>query len=275
MRRLLLPLLAGAALLAVWTHAAGATSRALPADDGWAQLPSGLDLGVFTVDPAPTHGDGRLVVVRVDPARFELVAYAASAEGAARTAADWVDTTPGLLAAINASMYGPDLRTAVSLLVADGHANNPTLGADNSVLAFGGDAPARIIDRTCEDFDTLRPRYPTLIQGIRMLGCQGNVWEEQPRRWSEAAIGQDADGRVLFLFARTPWSAHTFVEHARSLDLGLTRLQHADGGPPAQLAWRDGGATVGLVGSYETDARENDSRVFAVAVPNLVGVRAR
>jgi hypothetical protein len=249
---------------------------ALPNADGWTRLPSGLDLGVFTVDPDPTHGDGRLVVVRVDNARFELVAHVASNGGVTRTAEDWVDATPGVLAAVNASMYAPDQRTAVSLLVADGHVNNPILSADNAVLAFGGTESSRIIDRTCEDLAALRVRYPTLIQGIRMLGCDGaNVWEEQPRRWSEAAIGQSADGDILFLFARTPWSAHTFVEHARGLDLGLVRLQHADGGPPAQIAWRDGDAIVGLVGSYESDVRENDLRVDAVAVPNLIGVRAR
>ncbi|MES2638320.1 MAG: phosphodiester glycosidase family protein [Myxococcota bacterium] len=187
-----------------------------------------------------------------------------------------MDVTPGLLGAINASMYAPDQRTAVSLLVADGHINNPTLSTDNTVLAFGGGQAGRIIDRTCEDLPALRVRYPTLIQGIRMLGCDGaNVWEEQPRRWSEAAIGQSADGDILFLFARTPWSAHRFVEHARGLDLGLVRLQHADGGPPAQLAWRDGDRIVGLVGSYESDVRENDLSVDATDVPNLVGVRAR
>ncbi|MDP2306562.1 MAG: phosphodiester glycosidase family protein [Pseudomonadota bacterium] len=276
MRKWTIALLSSAAVLAAWSYAAGATARALPLADGWTRLPSGLDLGTFTVDRTPTHGDGRMVVVRVDQARFELVAYTASADGETRTAREWVGDTPGVLAATNASMYEPDQRTASSLLVAGGHINNPTLSADNAVLAFGGTAPARIVDRTCQEFEAVRPLYPSLIQGIRMLGCDGaNVWEEQPRRWSEAAIGQSANGDILFLFARTPWSAHAFVEHARGLELELVRLQHADGGPPAQVAWRDGAATVELIGSYETDSRHDDLRVDAVAVPNLVGIRAR
>ena len=107
-----------------------------------------------------------------------------------------------------------------------------------------------------------------------MMGCGGvNTWAPQSRIWSEAAIGQDAEGRILLVFARTPWPMHTFVEHARVT--GAVRLQHADGGPPAQIAWRDGDRVQGLVGSYETGVAERDDDVTAWPIPNLLGVVAR
>jgi hypothetical protein len=259
------------AALAVWMWRAGATERAVADRSGWETLPSGLELGVFPVDPAPRAGDGRIVVVRVDPDRFALRIRAASVVGAPATAAAWLAEDAAVLAAVNTSMYQRDGRTSTGLLVVDGVANNGALSKDNAVLTFGA-GPPRLVDRTCEAL----PEAPNAIQGIRMLGCGGeNVWAPQPNAWSEAALGEDADGNTLLVFARTPWPMHEFVERVRGLGIGVTRLQHAEGGPPAQLAFRDGARVAQLVGSYETDVRENDGNGTAMAVPNLLGVVAR
>jgi hypothetical protein len=283
------PLVLGVALIFALTAALGArtwlagrSARVLQDRSGWTTLPSGLELGVFPVVSHPEIGDGRLAVVRIDPARFALKLRTASADPRhrSRTAADWMADDPTVLGAINASMFDVDGSTAVSLLVADGQVNNGTLSKDNAVLAFGPDSPdlpaARIIDRTCEDLDALRPHYQSLVQGIRMVGCNGeNTWAEQPRAWSEAAIGQDDHGRILFLFSRTPFTAHAFVDHVLGLGIGVTRMQHGDGGPPAEMAWRNGAAVEELVGSYESDVAEHDQNTTAQDLPNLLGVVAR
>jgi hypothetical protein len=254
---------------ACWMWRAGATERAVAGRAGWQTLPSGLALGVFTVDPAPIAGDGRIVVVRVDPRRFALKLRAASVAGEPATAGGWLRGDDEVLVAMNAAMFEPDGVTATGMLVADGHVNNGALSKDNAVLTFD---PPHLVDRTCEPVPAAR----NVVQGIRMLGCAGeNVWAPQPRAWSEAAIGEDADGNTLFVFARTPWPMHEFVEHVRGLGLGVTRLQHAEGGPPAQLAFRDGARVAELVGSYETGVQEDDTNATAWAVPNLLGVVAR
>jgi len=45
-----------------------------------------------------------------------------------------------------------------------------------------------------------------------MLRCdRANVWAQQPKRWSHAAIGLDGAGRVLFVHARSPWSIRDVI----------------------------------------------------------------
>ncbi len=246
-------------------------------EETWTTLQPGLELAVLD-SPVPSKlGDSRVRVLRVDPARFELVLAAASAlDGRTRTAREWA-ADQGLVAAINASMYREDHRTSVALMRTREHVNNGRLSKDRTVLAFdrldASAPPVAIIDRDCDDLDRARERYGTLIQSIRMVSCDGrNVWSQQDRRWSHAAIGIDGSGRPLLIHARSPWSTHDFIEILRGLPLDLARLQYAEGGPEAQL-WIGAGRDLELYGSFETGFYEDDSNAVAWPVPNVVGVR--
>lgn len=267
MRWLIIPFF----LLACWSWAAGATYRALPDSDGWSTLPSGLELGVFTVDPAPDIGDGRITVLRVDPARFKLELRL----GADRTADRWLAEHPEPLAAINPSMYEPD-GTGTAMLVANGVASNPRRSSDRAFIGWGPTGAPRLLDTTCAPIDP--QAYPNLIQGIRMLGCRGeNTWRPSDARWSEAALGGDRAGHLLLVFARTPWPMQEFINHVRQLPMPgagnrVVHLQHADGGPPAQLAYRDGDTVKSLIGAYERFFPEQDLATVAPVLPNLLTV---
>src|SRR5206468_3610842 len=90
-----------------------------------------------------------------------------------------------------------------------------------------------------------------LVQSIRMISCNGeNVWSRQERRWSTAAIGMDALGRILFLHVRSPYSTHDLIDILKALPLGLTRAMYAEGGPEAQLFVSSGAEEHEWVGSY-------------------------
>jgi len=247
----------------------------------WSSLQPGLDLGVFDAPVPSDIGDSRIRVLRVDPARLELVLLNASAdpELGNRTAKDWVQTE-GLLAAINASMYGTDHRTSVAHMERAGHVNNGRWSKDNAVLAFDpvakGTPPVTIIDNRCDDREAEAKRYRTLVQSIRMLRCDGaNVWSQQPKRWSHAVIGIDGDGRALLIHARSPWTTHDFIDQLRALPLDLKRLQYAEGGPEASLYVQAGGVEVDQFGSYETGFFESDDNDHAWPIPNVIGVRPR
>jgi hypothetical protein len=109
-----------------------------------------------------------------------------------------------------------------------------------------------------------------------MISCRGrNVWSQQPKRWSAAAIGADERGRILFLHARSPYSVHDLIEMLQELPLGLERAMYVEGGPEAQLYVESGGEALELVGSYETDFNENDDNAAAWPVPNVVAIRRR
>jgi len=247
----------------------------------WRRLEAGLELGEFASPRPSDRGDSIVRALRIDPSRFELRLLNASADarGGALTARAWC-ARAGLVAAINASMYQADHRTSVSFMRTASHTNNPRLSKDRAVLGFEPREPgvpaATIIDRECDDFDTLRTKYGTLVQSIRMISCKGeNVWSRQERRWSTAAIGTDALGRILFLHVRSPYSTHDLIDILKSLPLGLTRAMYAEGGPEAQLYVSSGAEEHEWVGSYGTGLNEEDDNRIAWPVPNVVGIARR
>jgi len=247
----------------------------------WRALEPGLDLGEFPSPRPSERGDSIVRVLRIDPARFELRLMNASApdQGRALTARRWC-ARGDLVAAINASMYQTDHRTSVSLMRTGAHTNNPRLTKDRAILAFDrldtSLKPVAIIDRDCEDIEKLRDRYGSLVQSIRMISCKGkNVWSQQPRRWSTAAIGMDAQGRVLFVHVRSPYSTHDLIDILLALPLRIERALYAEGGPEAQLYVNSGGREHEWVGSYETGFNEDDDNHTAWPVPNVIGIARR
>jgi hypothetical protein len=220
-------------------------------------------------------------VLRSVPDRFgvRLLNASAAPEGRPRTARQWCEAE-GAVAAINASMYRTDHRTSVSLMRTREHVNNPALTKDMALLAFDPDRPGlpavTLIDRECDDLDSLRTGYGTLVQSIRMISCRGkNVWSQQPRKWSTAVIAVDRDGAVLFIHVRSPYSTHDLIDVLRDLPLGIARAMYVEGGPEAQLYVRAGGETLEFVGSFETGFFENDGNTVAWPVPNVVAITRR
>lgn len=244
----------------------------------WKTLESGLEFGVF-ISPQPSEiGDSLIRVLRIDPQRFKLRLLNASAmtRGKSLTAREWCRHY-GLVAAINASMYQKDNRTSVSLMKTRGQVNNPRLSKDRTILAFDPlnpqDPPVKIIDLDCDDFEFWKDRYGTLVQNIRMISCQGrNVWSQQSKKWSTAAIGLDHEGKILFIHVRSPYSTHDLIKVLKALPLHITQAFYVDGGPVAQLCFQGDGQEVEFLGSYETGIHENNLNRQAWPIPNVIGV---
>lgn len=277
-RLVLAPLLV---VLAAAAPASRARAVGLAGPGAWNVLEPGLELGTFRVRSDSDAGDPAIRVLRIDPGRFRLRLLSASApdQGEGRSAREWV-ARHDLVAAINASMYQEDLRTSVSLMRSADHVNNPRLSRDMAVLAFDrrveGVPEVQIIDRECQDLEALRHRYGTLVQSIRMLSCTGeNVWAQQPRRSSSAAIGTDDAGRVLLIHSGAIVSTHDLVELLRALPIGLRRCMYAEGGSEAQLYVRAGGREAEFVGAYRSGAGLGGEPLRAPRIPNVVGVERR
>jgi hypothetical protein len=239
----------------------------------WQALEPGLEYALFDGPPVD-GGDGKIAVVRIDPARFELRLLAASApgEGTLRSARDWAYRA-GASAAINASMYQEDYRTSVSLMRTREHVNQRRVSKDKAVLAFdplvSGVAPVRIVDRECEDLDQASARYGTLVQSIRMISCdRRNVWAPSERRFSTAAIGVDRRGRILFIHARTAWPVHELIAALLGLPIELAQAMYVEGGPEAQVFARGGGRELERVGTFEGATPAANARAWPV--PNVI-----
>jgi Phosphodiester glycosidase len=253
-----------------------ATAPPPAAATAWRALDAGLDLGEFS-SPLAAGGDGLIHVLRIDPKRWRLRLLNASAQedGTPRTARAWAKQE-GLAAAINASMYQSDLKTSVSLMRAPGHVNNPRLSRDKAILAFDPKdpslPPAQIIDRECQDLESLGARYGSLVQSIRMVSCTGrNVWSPQEKAWSTAAIGIDRQGRVLFIHSRAPYTTHNFIEALLALPVELKNAMYAEGGHEAQMFVSAGGRQFEYLGGAD-DGSDDGLAGLAWPIPNVIGI---
>ena len=94
-----------------------------------------------------------------------------------------------------------------------------------------------------------------------MISCKGaNVWTQQPKRWSTAAIATDREGRVLLIHVRSPYTVHDLIDNLRKLPLSIDRAMYVEGGPEAQLYVKSGGEEHEFFGSYETGFTESDAK---------------
>lgn len=254
---------------------------ASPAAVEWRALAPGVEYGTFELLKQPEAGDGRLHVVRIDPARAALdLALASEGDGTLRTAGEWADHGR-FVAVINAGMYQTDYRKNVGHLRHGAHVNNAAWkSAYQSVLAFGpkqaGPPPAALLDRDQPGAAAVVEKYASAVQNLRLVKAPGvSVWKSQGRKWSEALVAQDSEGRVLFVFTRTPFEMTDLNARLLRLPLGVVRAMHVEGGPEASLSVRAPGLKLDLSGSYETGFFTSDGNDHQWRIPNVLGVRAK
>ncbi|MDH5762911.1 MAG: phosphodiester glycosidase family protein [Nitrospinota bacterium] len=252
-----------------------------PSPQPWVYLEPGLEFGTFTPAQKSSIGDNQIRILKIDPKRFQLRLLNASASPGAKrlTAKEWAHKH-GMVAAINASMYQADNLTSVSLMQTFGHVNNNWFSKDRAVLAFDPKKkslpPAQILDRDCQNVDHLRTLYHTLIQSIRMVSCDGkNVWEQQNKKWSTAAIGMNDSGHILFIHVRSPFSTHDLINHLLTLPVKLKRAMYVEGGSEAQMYIHSGKKEMEFVGSFSSGSNETDANTLAWPIPNVVGITRR
>lgn len=252
--------------------------------EGWNPLADGIEIGSFRATRESIVGDSRIVILRADPRAWEMVLAGPglTQESASRTAREWAGDLD-FVAVINAGMFAADYRTHVGFARAGDHINNEHINEYLSLAAFGdkrgsGTPPFRIFDLDEPDakIDDMTKQYDSLVQNLRLIKRPGeNRWKPQEKKWSEAALGEDAAGRILLIFCRSPYSMHDLNDELLALDVDLVAAQHLEGGPEAQLYVRYGDFEMELVGSYETGFNENDGNRTAWPIPNVLGIRAR
>jgi len=256
---------------------------ARPASD-WKSIGSGMDLRYVAAKKPSSVGDSRIVILRMDPRQWQLeaVGITQTGESAGHTARDWSQSR-NFSAAINAGMFDKDYKTHIGYMGFPSHINNSHRNAYQSVAAFeprdSQSLPRfRIFDLDTPGihFDDILRDYTSVLQNLRLVKRSGlNQWSPQERKWSEAALGEDDAGRILFIYSRSPFSMHDLNNELLAAGVGLVAAQHLEGGPEAQLYVHVGAMEMELYGSYETSFTENDKNSAAWPVPNILGVRPR
>jgi len=256
---------------------------ARPASD-WKSIGSGMDLRYVAAKKPSSVGDSRIVILRMDPRQWQLeaVGITQTGESAGHTARDWSQSR-NFSAAINAGMFDKDYKTHIGYMGFPSHINNSHRNAYQSVAAFeprdSQSLPRfRIFDLDTPGihFEDILRDYTSVLQNLRLVKRSGlNQWSPQERKWSEAALGEDDAGRILFIYSRSPFSMHDLNNELLAAGVGLVAAQHLEGGPEAQLYVHVGATEMELYGSYETSFTENDKNSAAWPVPNILGVRPR
>jgi len=229
-------------------------------------------------------GDSKITVLLIDPGLWELEATGIlqTGESVGHTAREW-SKEQKYTAAINAGMFATDNKTHLGYLRSRDHIYNSRVNNYQSVMAFdpreGRKVPSfRIfdLDAAQSSLQEILSDYASAVQNLRLIKRPGvNQWAKQTREWSEAAVGEDKEGHVLFIYSRSPFSMHDLNQELLTAGIGVVAAQHMEGGPEAQLYVQAGQTELEMFGSYETSFKENDRNAVAWPVPNVIGVRPR
>jgi hypothetical protein len=250
----------------------------------WKTIAPGMDLKFVTAKRPSSVGDSRIVILRMDPNLWQLEAVGISqtGESSGHTARDWSERYK-FSAAINAGMFATDYKTHLGYMSSSTHVNNSHPNAYQSVAAFEPKDSQSLprfhiydLDAPGTHFQDIQKNYTSALLNLRLVKRPGlNQWSQQDRKWSEAALGEDDRGRILFIYSRSPFSMHDLNAELLAAGIGLVAAQHLEGGPEAQLYLHVGDVEMELYGSYETSFKENDSNSTAWPVPNILGARPR
>jgi hypothetical protein len=244
----------------------------------WRQIDNGLHIGYFNTSKKSLTGDSVITVIKIDPKIHELRLLSSSELKHSEIPADKWSEKYNLIAVINAGMYHLDFRTHVGFMKNYDHLNNSEItGKYKSVAAFNPknkkDKPFQIYDLENTTVEKISEKYNSVIQNLRLIKKPGtNQWTRQKRIWSEAALGEDKDGNVLFIFSRSPYSMHDFNNILLALPINIVAAQHLEGGPEASLFFSHKGTVIKKMGSFETAFQEDDNNDHYWPLPNVIGL---
>ena len=243
----------------------------------WRVIQPGVEFASISSGNKASGESAGLYIVRVTPARAKLtVALASETKTGPRTAAEWCRTS-GLAVAINAGMFQSDQLSNVGYLRHGKHYNNRRWNGYRTVLALNpldSSLPRVLwIDREQSNPSQEVVRYDIVVQNLRLIArSRKSAWSQSEKRWSEAALATDSQGRLLFLFSRAPYSMHDFNDVLMKLPLDIAGAMHLEGGPEASLSIHVEGLDLDLAGSYETGFWPDDSNQRQWPIPNVLGV---
>ena len=250
-------------------------------DPKWQILDEGLYIGKFLPQQKSFLGDSEILIIKIDPVIYSLKLFSASELNHSNlTVKQWCEKYD-LIGAINAGMFQTDYMSNVGYMKNFDHLNNHRVNPSyHSVAAFnpvnGNESKFSIYDTDETNIQDIIARYHTVIQNLRLIKSSSrNRWTQQNKKWSEAALGQDKDGNVLFIFSHSPYSMHDLNNILIQLPIDIINAQHLEGGPEASLYFKFNDLEIEAMGSYETGFNENDFNDTFWNLPNVIGFKKR
>ncbi len=207
-----------------------------PADTGWQSPEAGVEMRRVLVPSGSVQE--RLLLVRIDPARFDVrVRYT---PGSGQSVAQWAATgTPQQLLVVNGGYFTPEYE-ATGLLVSGQQAYGLSYGDFAGMLAVlpGGRVEVRWL--AAQPYDPAEmlleavQSFPMLVKPGRVMGFPADADDGTPAR--RTVVAQDRQGRLLFVLApRGYLSLHQLARWLAESDLDLDVALNLDGGQSSGL----------------------------------------
>ncbi len=262
-------------LLAALLHI-GTCTAATP----WTTLEPGLELGEFYGKTPSLFSSGKITILRIDPKLWDIRLYTRQKHGYDKnlSAQEW-SKQHNLTAAINAGMYLQDRYTHVGYLQTGELTQSTRVTRYLSLAAFSpkdsSAIPFRIfdLDEKGVDFDQIIQNYDQVVQNLRLIKRPGqNRWNQQDKRWNEAALGEDKQGRALFIYSRSLLSMHDLNNTLLELPIDLVTAQHLEGGKEAQLYINHPKHTEEIRNSFENPFLGTSNQLQGWPIPNVIGI---
>jgi len=249
----------------------------------WKQIGKGVQ---FCETDAPVKsiiGDSRLTILKIDPKQVEFDLFTASAmDSMSKPVNVWADTMD-LNIVFNAGMYdlGKPLTSRGLLKNGDHHNQFAFKEGWNVMFALNPldsvNAPDAVVyDMQCITFDSIRNKYASFAQGLRMLDCSGNPmnWKKN-QSCSMLVCAHDDQENLIILFNRSPFSQNQMIAFMKQFPSPLHNAIYMEGGPETSLYVSIGDFCLQKVGSYVSGTYPKDTNETFWRLPNVIGIRVK
>ncbi len=163
------------------------------------------------------------------------------------------------------------------------HLNNPKLKENYNVMIAlnpkdSAEKSLQLYDLTCQNWDSIKDKYHSYSQGMRMIDCNGNAlsWNKRATQSCSMVIAATDDiGNVYFIFTRSPYTHNTVISFILSLPFNIKTTVYLEGGPETSLFINTGDTKIEMIGSYLSRTFQNDNNDHFWKIPNVIGIKKK
>jgi hypothetical protein len=250
----------------------------------WILVDNGLSYCETDAPEKSTVNNSKLTLVRIDPSFYDFNLLTATEYGGKlRTAEEWANEFD-MAVVFNAGMYSTKkFNPNKGYLKNFEHFNNSNLSSyynammvmhpiDSTMPSF------KIIDMTCQPWDSVKDCYHSHCQGMRMLDCEGKAmaFSKNPTQsCSMILISTDTEGIIYIVFSRSPYTHLKMIDFLKTFPLNLKQTVYLEGGPETSLYIKTMKGSVLKYGSYVSRTWANDENDHFWPIPNVIAIQKK
>jgi len=250
----------------------------------WHELQKGISYWEPDAPEKSILNDSKIFILKADPRVCKFRMLCSSEHGNQnRTADNWANDF-GVNVVVNAGMFNmTNGRTNKGYLRNYSHINNSKFNGYYNVMMVmnpkqNTDPAMMLHDLTCSKWESIRTKYESFCQGMRMIDCNGGkmAWDKRPGQSCSMVIcATDITGNIYFIFTRSPYTHQKMIDFVASLIPDIRTTVYLEGGPEASLYVQTNDTIISKIGSYVSKTYANDNNDHFWKIPNVIGIQSR